>query len=244
MLTFHGDPSIKDKYVRRLKAHHRADEIIKGTYWEDERGCCVGCTLHSDSHAAYETELGLPEWYAWLIDAIFEGLPSGKAQDFAVASLGQIPVGVDIDSVRGPFLRFLTEESGDCCLDAEMSASPSMAARSAARSAARAAWAAAARAAGAEATAEAAAAQAERAAWAEAAEAAARAAWAEAEAARAAARAAWAEAEAARAAARAAWAQSWAAAWERYATKLIELVAHSQRSCPSGAIREGGRNDD
>lgn len=45
ILAFFGDPKIKAKYLRRVKAHYKADEIIKGTYWENGKGCAVGCTI-------------------------------------------------------------------------------------------------------------------------------------------------------------------------------------------------------
>ena len=56
MRAFHGDPKVKTKYLKRVRAHRAADQIIHGTYWEDGKGCAVGCTIHSSDHAAYETE--------------------------------------------------------------------------------------------------------------------------------------------------------------------------------------------
>lgn len=54
MKSFHNDQKIKTKYLARVRAHQKADEIIKGQYWEDGKGCAVGCTLHSSNHNAYE----------------------------------------------------------------------------------------------------------------------------------------------------------------------------------------------
>ena len=34
LLSFHGDPAVKAKYLGRVQAHHDADEIIKGQYWK------------------------------------------------------------------------------------------------------------------------------------------------------------------------------------------------------------------
>lgn len=42
LLAFHGDPKVKAKYLRRVRAHEKADEIIHGVYWEKGRGCGVG----------------------------------------------------------------------------------------------------------------------------------------------------------------------------------------------------------
>jgi hypothetical protein len=52
MKTFHGRLSIKKKYVARVRGHRLADQIVKGKYWENGKGCAVGCTVHSASHAA------------------------------------------------------------------------------------------------------------------------------------------------------------------------------------------------
>jgi len=62
MIAFNGDANLKARYLDRVKAHIEADEIIQGTYWENGKGCSMGCTVHSDSHAQYEKELFIPEW--------------------------------------------------------------------------------------------------------------------------------------------------------------------------------------
>ena len=111
LLSFHNDKKIKQKYVARLKAHAEADEFIKGKYWEDGKGCAVGCTIHSNQHKAYETELGLPEWLARLEDQIFEGLSNENAKKFAVDFLLSIPVGKDLESVKWKFCSFVLKEN-------------------------------------------------------------------------------------------------------------------------------------
>ena len=70
MLAFHNDPTIKQKYVDRINAHYDADEIIHGIYWENGKGCAVGCTIEGSDHERYETELGIPATIAHLEDAI------------------------------------------------------------------------------------------------------------------------------------------------------------------------------
>lgn len=77
--AFHGDPAIKRKYLARILAHAKADEIVQGIGYEHNgtvRGCAVGCTLDVYDHARYPIELGLPEWIGHLEDCIHEGLPS------------------------------------------------------------------------------------------------------------------------------------------------------------------------
>lgn len=105
MRAFHGDPEVKAKYLRRVINHQRLDSIVQGTYWEDHKGCAVGCTLHSpeddylrfdegDIHVAYESELGLPEWVAELEDFIFEQLTDPTIiRDWPLRFLEVIPVG-------------------------------------------------------------------------------------------------------------------------------------------------------
>jgi len=104
LLSFHNDQAIKDKYVDRVKAHQKADEIIKGSYWEEGKGCGVGCTIHSSDHKAYQTELGIPTWLAHLEDEIFESLATEDAKFFPLQFLESIPVGVDLERAKAPFL--------------------------------------------------------------------------------------------------------------------------------------------
>jgi hypothetical protein len=104
LIAFHGDPAIKKKYLARVRAHVKADEIIHGKYWEDGKGCAVGCTIHSDKHDAYETELGIPAQLAHLEDAIFEGLSNGEAQLFPEKFLKAIKPGADLSLVIPKFV--------------------------------------------------------------------------------------------------------------------------------------------
>ncbi len=95
MKAFLDSPQIKEKYVARLEKHYKLDEIIKGKYWEDGKGCAVGCTIHSDNHNRYESELGIPEWLAKLEDVLFEGMPNSNAKEFPLKFIKSIPVGFD-----------------------------------------------------------------------------------------------------------------------------------------------------
>ena len=101
MQAFHNDPAVKAKYQSRLAAHRAAEELVQGTGFDGGKGCAVGCTLNNYDHARYPIELGLPEWLARLEDRIFEGLPQGKAEQFAEDFLAAIPVGADVSAVRG-----------------------------------------------------------------------------------------------------------------------------------------------
>jgi hypothetical protein len=104
LLSFHNDPAIKDKYLKRLQLHFDLDEIEKGYYWENGKVCAVGCTVHSGQHKAYEKELGIPIILAKLEDRIFEGLPNSSAKHFPIDFLTAIPVGVDLSNVWKEFI--------------------------------------------------------------------------------------------------------------------------------------------
>ena len=95
MLAYHNDPSIKEKYLLRVRSHAAQDEIIKGKYWENGKGCAVGCTVHSSNHSAYETELGIPAWLARVEDRLFEGMPLARAKLWPEQFLSAIRPGAD-----------------------------------------------------------------------------------------------------------------------------------------------------
>ena len=103
MKAFHNNPLTKEKYINRLKDHYKADEIIQGQYWENGKGCAVGCTIHSSNHLAFETELGIPKVLAKLEDEIFEGLPNELAKEFPLQFLSAINVGADLLKVWNYF---------------------------------------------------------------------------------------------------------------------------------------------
>ena len=93
--AFLDSNKVKTKYIQRLEEHYKQDEIIKGRYWENGKGCAVGCTVHSGNHNCYETELGIPEWLARLEDTLFEEMSNNKAKEFPLKFLKSIPIGFD-----------------------------------------------------------------------------------------------------------------------------------------------------
>ena len=108
MSAFHGKAEIKEKYLKRVITHRKADEIIKGKYREGGKGCAVGCTLeYSNSqgniHKLMETELGIPEELARTEDWLFESLENGYAKLFPEQFLKSINVGADLSDVCRKF---------------------------------------------------------------------------------------------------------------------------------------------
>ena len=113
MKAFHNDPKIKEKYLARLEAHVKADELIHGIYWQDGKGCAVGCTVHSNNHMAYEDELGIPVILARLEDGIFENLSNGLSKEWPMRFLSSIKVGADLSNVGNKFLLWLLIDPKD-----------------------------------------------------------------------------------------------------------------------------------
>jgi hypothetical protein len=107
LIAYHGKQEIKDFYLARVRAHAAADELIHGMYWENGKGCAVGCTVHSDSHAAYERELGIPRILARLEDGIFEGMPNGKSKEWPEQFLAAIEPGRDLSLIWPRFAVWL-----------------------------------------------------------------------------------------------------------------------------------------
>ena len=110
MKAFHADAKIKSKYLKRVEDHQKADEIIHGTYWQDGKGCAVGCTIEGDQHQRYETELGIPESIARLEDFLFEGMKNGEAKTFPARFLKAVPVGADLSLVPAKFILFVLND--------------------------------------------------------------------------------------------------------------------------------------
>ena len=111
MIAFHGKQEIKEKYLARVLAHQKADEIIKGKYWNKGKGCAVGCTIHGSEHSRYETELGIPTWLARVEDRLFEGMSNEKAKEWPARFLKAIKPGVDLEQAKAPFLICVLESA-------------------------------------------------------------------------------------------------------------------------------------
>jgi len=111
MIAFHGKPETKQFYLGRVLEHQQADEIVKGTYWEDGKGCAVGCTLHSSDHKAYESEMGVPEWLALVEDRIFEGMSNERAKKFPAQFIESINVGAELEKIKAPFMIFILQSA-------------------------------------------------------------------------------------------------------------------------------------
>ena len=112
MRAYHNNPEIKSNIIAQLIAHREADELVKGQYWENGKGCAVACTIHGSDHMEYEARFGIPVDLARLEDCIFEGLPNGKAQEWPVRFMSAIAPGKDLSLVSWKFMHWiLTDET-------------------------------------------------------------------------------------------------------------------------------------
>ena len=204
-LAFHNDPALAEMIRNQVQAHYDADEIVQGRYWENGKGCFIGCIAHGDSVATVEQLTGWPIMLTRIAENIFEGLPNDKAKDFLPRTMAAPKIGADLSLVSWKFLHWLvddvlreygTDDVRIACAPALEIVAAKARGDTVTRAAARAA--------------------------ADAAAAAAYAAYAAADAAAAAAYAADAAADAA------AYAAADAAARERQADKLIELLEDAQ----------------
>ncbi len=235
-LSFDDPQWTKADLLSQVRAHRAADQLVHGTYWENGKGCAIGCMAHKQDnpHHALASRYGIDQRLFDLCDTIFEGLPDKESQAWPERFVSSLRDGADLWLVWHSFAAWLLGDSGlltisDKNRDAiatvrrlhgraasgdqptpeEWSAARSSAASSAVRSSAVRSAAAAWSAAAAEAAAEARSSSAVRSA---------AAAWSAA----ARSSAAW---SAAAARSSAAWSAAWsAAAWRKMADKLIELL--------------------
>ncbi len=114
VLAWHSDPKLKAKYVRRLEAHRKADELTQGVGWESNgttKGCAVGCLFHAYDHSRGPKEIGVPAEILRLEDAIFEGLPRNDAMLWPTRFLKAIKPGTDLSLVWPRFAVWLLIDS-------------------------------------------------------------------------------------------------------------------------------------
>ncbi len=107
----------KDKamYLARVKAHRKADELVRGIGWESNgqtRGCGIGCTLHTYDHSKYPKLLGIPIQLAYLEDWLFENLPDGHLE-WPERFLSAIIEGADLSRVWPEWVRRMLERRLD-----------------------------------------------------------------------------------------------------------------------------------
>jgi hypothetical protein len=110
MLAYNNDHALKERLIATMRAHREAETLVQGVYWEDGRGCAVGCLTHKQAYEAwkhYETEWGIPRILARLEDALFEALPTDEARAWPERFLAAIKPGADLSRVWDRFAVWL-----------------------------------------------------------------------------------------------------------------------------------------
>ena len=80
--AFHNNSQLQQEFLDRAQGHYDADELIHGIYWEDGKGCAIGCMIHSSNHEDLESLYGIPEWLGRLVDVLFEGMENKYSKEF------------------------------------------------------------------------------------------------------------------------------------------------------------------
>ena len=109
-LAFHNDPALADLIRGQVAAHAAADEIAQGVYWQNGKGCFIGCIAHSDDPARVEQLTGFPVMLTKIAEGIFEGLPNEQAKAFLPRAINAPKVGASLDLVGWKFLHWLVDE--------------------------------------------------------------------------------------------------------------------------------------
>lgn len=107
LIAYHGDPKIKEKYLARVRAHRKANEITKDQYWENGKGNSVGCTIHSSEYLRYEIELGIPKELARVEDKLFELRVDDSVMLWPERFLSAVPVRANLHTVYWQFMQWL-----------------------------------------------------------------------------------------------------------------------------------------
>jgi hypothetical protein len=115
MKTFTNTIITKEELVSELKKHQLADNIRRGLYFKDGKGCAVGCSLESvsrlkgldleyfEDHSQYEEYFGLPEFFAHLTDKLFEGMSLEKSKSFPIDVIEAVKVGSNVSQIETKF---------------------------------------------------------------------------------------------------------------------------------------------
>lgn len=107
LVAFHDDPEIKATVLAQLEAHRADRTLLRYQPWDGARGGAVGCTVHSDDPAEYESRLGIPRVLAHLEEMLFRELPPRASQWWPASCMNAIPVGADLSQVWPRFALWL-----------------------------------------------------------------------------------------------------------------------------------------
>lgn len=111
MKTFHENPEVKEKYLKRARA------LIEGGKLNRETGrfgwiqYIADIELEPNEYYRYEKELGIPMWLISVGHQLFNGASEKRIRSWPEEFLKAIPVGVDVDKIKIPFLVKIIERN-------------------------------------------------------------------------------------------------------------------------------------
>lgn len=90
---------------KQVAAHVAADQVVQKTYWENNRGCFIGCLSHYHDPQIAERDYGIPIMVLRIAERIFEALPAADAVAFFAALPDAVGCdGKDLSMVGWQFL--------------------------------------------------------------------------------------------------------------------------------------------
>ncbi len=109
MTAYHGDETIKYKYLDRIRKHRTSGQLLQRSvrHWDGLKGSALGCTIHDCNYDAYKTELGIPREIADLEQGLFGSLPAELAQTWPERFMEAITPGQDLSLIAERFLTWL-----------------------------------------------------------------------------------------------------------------------------------------
>ena len=110
-LAFHNDATLAAQVRAQVDAHTAADEIIQGKYWENGKGCFIGCIAHGNNPSIVEAMTGFPLILTKIAESIFEGLPASKAKRFPQQVINAPRIGADLSLVAWKFLHCIVTDA-------------------------------------------------------------------------------------------------------------------------------------
>lgn len=104
MISYHGQESIKCKYLTRFLNAVSASEVVVLARRYDECGdenvTLLGGTLGFYGYKYFSQELGIPQWLLRLVEEILLGMNEAEGLKFAERFLNAVPVGVDLNTIK------------------------------------------------------------------------------------------------------------------------------------------------
>ena len=94
-----------DQLRIEVRNHLAADALVRGQYWNDGKGCFIGCLTHSDDPKPAFERFGLPVAVLRIAEGIFEALPDDEGKAFFAAFPDAVERdGKDLSLVHWAFL--------------------------------------------------------------------------------------------------------------------------------------------